>query len=510
MIVQNVNQSFDFNSSNLIRNTFPYKVNDLYANYDFIEDSTQYIDRFKHSAIVESIKRGSVNSLDIVDGGQNYMIDDQIVFDNSDTMGSGASAIVSSIEGKDVVNLETTNITIEDVTFQWLNPSTIIGKFIPEDYFENDTELVISGLSTYVDGLTNTFKIGISTEIKILVDNVPSNPNISGIVTDIHLNTIPNFVSIGSTIQIKSEKMRVLNVFPKDSVLRVKRSYNTSSYERGDSVLLKSPVFEINLNTLIFNSQINNLVYFNPKYSLGIGTLSGITSSISYNIGKLEKNLSVPTRSIYLPDHPFETNQKVTIHIPSPGNPFSVSNTSGGSLFNIPQSGTTQDVYIIKKSKDYIGIVTSVGLTTTSEGVFFVDYGSDNYEYYFQSNYKTVTGNLSYLKTQVSVSTYHDLTVNDRISLKVTPKKSLGIGSSEEVYIKFDSLHNQILINPVGFNSIAVYSKNKSIEINNHGFKTGEKVFYEPSSGEMSLSGLATGNYFVYRIDNNNIKLTNT
>jgi len=510
IIEQNVDQSFDFNSSNLIRNTFPYKVNDLYAKYDFIEDSTQDVDQFKHSAIVESIKRGSVNSLDIVDGGQYYMIDDQIVFDNSDTMGSGASAVVSSIEGNPVVKLETTSILREDVSFQWSNTSTIIGKFIPEDYFENDAEIIVSGLSTYVEGLTNTFKIGISTEIKILTDNVSSNPNISGIVTDIHLNIIPNFVSVGSTIQVKSEKMRVLNVFPKDNVLRVKRSYNTNNYERGDSVLLKSPIFEINLRTSKFNSIINNPVYFNPKYSLGIGTISGISSSISYNVGKLEKNLSVPTRSIYLPNHSFETNQKVTIHIPSPGNPFSVSNTSGGSLFNIPQSGTTQDVYIIRKSKDYIGIVTSVGLTTTSEGVFFIDYGSDNYEYYFQSNYETVTGNLNYLRTQVSVSTYHDLTVNDRISLKVTPKKSLGIGSSEEVYLKFDSLHNQILINPVGFNSIAVDSKDKSIEVSNHGFKTGEKVFYEPSSGEFCLSGLSTGNYFVYRIDEDNLKLTKT
>ena len=510
VINQTFNQSFDFNSSNLIRNTFPYKINDPYARYDFIEDSTQDVNQYKHSAIIESTKRGSIDSFDIIEGGQNYMVDDSVLFDNSETMGAGVFANVASIAGKNVIKLETELDYKENVIFEWKDSSRIIGKFIPEDYFKNNTRLVISGLSTYVMGLNGSFEIGINTEKRTLFEDIPSNTLISGIVTDISLTGIPDFVSIGSTIQINSEKMRVLNVFSNDSVLRVKRSYNTSNYERGDVVVLSSDIFEINARTSYFNSKINKKIYFNPKYSVGVGTISGITSSISYSIGKLNKKIDVPTRSIYLPDHPFETNQKVTLYIPSPGNPFSVSNTSGGGLFNIPSSGTKQDVYIIKKTKDFIGIVTSVGLTTSSEGVFFVNYGSDDFEYYLESKYENITGRVDKVSTLVSLSTYHGLVANDEVTLSVLPKESVGIGSSSEIYLQFNLENNQILINPVGFNSISVDSAGNSIKILNHQFKTGEKVFYNTNLNNLPLSGLSTGNYFIYKIDENNVQLCQT
>jgi hypothetical protein len=510
VIEQNFNQSFDFNSSNLIRNTFPYKINDSSAKYDFIEDSIQDINQYKHSAVIESTKKGGVTSFDIIDSGQNYKVNDTVIFDNSKTMGAGAFANVASIVGKDLIKLETNLDYRENVVFEWKNSSVINGKFIPEDYFEDKTRLVVSGLSTYIKGLDDSFQIGINTESHALLENVSPNVIISGIVTDISLTQIPNFVSVGSTIQINDEKMRVLNIFANDSVLRVKRSYNTNSYERGDRVVLNSNIFQINLRTDYFESKINKKIYFNPKYSVGVGTISGITSSISYSVGKLDKNIDVPTRSIYLPDHPFETNQRVTLYIPSPGSPLSASNTSGGSLFSIPSSGTKQDVYIIKKTKDFIGIVTSVGLTTTSDGVFFADSASDNFEYYFESKYKNVTGKISNISTLVSVSTYHSLSANDEITLSVTPKKSIGIGSSEEINLKFDNTNNQILINSIGFNSTSVSSAENSIEIFNHGFKTEEKVFYSTPPNNLSLSGLSTGNYFIYKIDENNISLCHT
>ena len=46
------------------------------------------------------------------------------------------------------------------------------------------------------------------------------------------------------------------------------------------------------------------------------------------------------------------------------------------------------------------------------------------------------------------------------------------------------------------------------IKFNNHGLKTGQKVFYN-SSNDIA-SGLTTAGYFVYRIDDNNIRLSKT
>ena len=83
--------------------------------------------------------------------------------------------------------------------------------------------------------------------------------------------------------------------------------------------------------------------------------------------------VSTPTHSIRLPNHPFKTNQRVTLTKPGKfknqvGYALTVSKDDGVTTFNIPETGNSQDVYVIRKSRDYIGIVTEVGLTTTSNG----------------------------------------------------------------------------------------------------------------------------------------------
>ena len=40
-----LNQSFNFNNSSLIRNTLPYKINDEYADNDFIIESNEIINQ---------------------------------------------------------------------------------------------------------------------------------------------------------------------------------------------------------------------------------------------------------------------------------------------------------------------------------------------------------------------------------------------------------------------------------------------------------------------------------
>lgn len=140
-----------------------------------------------------------------------------------------------------------------------------------------------------------------------------------------------------------------------------------------------------------FESKVNDLVYFNPKESVGVGTTPGIGIGVTNNIGIQTNNvISIPTQSIYLPNHPFKTNQSVIFTKPGTASSISVANTSGGAAFNLPSNGNSQTVYIIKKSVDHIGIVTQIGLTTTTNGLFFVNNGSNDYRYSLQSNFDQV------------------------------------------------------------------------------------------------------------------------
>ena len=118
--------------------------------------------------------------------------------------------------------------------------------------------------------------------------------------------------------------------------------------------------------------KLNDEIFFNPHEAIGVGTAVGLGSTSTSTLGDLIKVVSTPLQSIRVPNHPFVTNQRVTLTKPAVGYALTVSDDNGVSTFNIPSSGNTQDVFIINKSENYIGIVTQVGLTTNTNGLSFV------------------------------------------------------------------------------------------------------------------------------------------
>ena len=124
--------------------------------------------------------------------------------------------------------------------------------------------------------------------------------------------------------------------------------------------------FKINLNTKNFVSENKSISYFNPQLSIGIGTEDGKETLVTQYYGSFARQVSIPTRSIYLPDHPFETNDLISLSVsPIVGSAsINVANSSSSTQFAIPpEVNEEQQLYVIKKSKDFIGIVTQVGLT---------------------------------------------------------------------------------------------------------------------------------------------------
>ena len=136
--------------------------------------------------------------------------------------------------------------------------------------------------------------------------------------------------------------------------------------------------FTIPVKTEKFDSRVDDIVYFNSKQSVGVGT-SGVASRQNYVIGETSTVVSIPERAIYLPNHPFKTGQKLTLTRPNIVNSeFDVSSTNSASgSFQLPFAGqTSTDVYAVKKDENYIGIVTTrVGIGSTSEGLYFLGNG---------------------------------------------------------------------------------------------------------------------------------------
>lgn len=506
-----LDQNNDIDSTKLLRNTYPYRVSQQYSKNDFlpsVDFST------KQSSKIETVKSGIVENIDVILPGEGYVVGDQIVFDDTGTEGYGARAEVSEVYNKnDIISLQTEYKNYENVTFAWKNSNTIIGKILPYHNLENGANIQIIGLSTSIKNLSGNKKIKVESYSSRLTKSFDANVAV-GVSTDIYIEKIPENVSVGSSIFIKNESFKLLNIFG-DNIARVQRNRIGFSHTISEEVLFYPDSFEITQSTDYFESSLPEKVYFNPKLSVGVGTFFGSSSIINQYVGNYLKEVPVITQSIYLPNHNFKTNQKVILNIGSYGTPFTVSNTtdpSGGKTFNLPYTGTSEYVYIINKSKDYIGIVTQVGLTTQTSGLYFINNGSDYGDYSFESFLEAnekVYGTVNEIQTKVSISTNHTLKNNDSISLEVIPNLNVGgITTTESLKIKYNSDYNVLLVNPVGFGSTSVNVFSNTIRLPEHNLKTGQEIFYR--SSDQTIQNVSTGKYYAVVVDKDNIKLSRT
>ena len=488
-----LNQKFDFNNSSLSRNTLPYKISELNADNDFIIESNE-IKRQKVS--IESVEQGSVSFIQIINSGEDYKVNDTLVFDNTDTSGGGISANISSLEGKNITDINTSNELYTDVLFTWRNDGRVEATISPFHTLSDNDYVTISGFSTSkLTELNDYFQI-----------NVPTIPN-SGLTTEItssgagtteiYVTQIPPGVSVGSSIGIGTETLEILNVYQNKNVFRVKRGDSGIAHTVGTAVSFKTKSFTIDKKLDYFDSKPNDRVYFNPRESVGVGTTSGVGYSTSFAFGNETITGSIPTRRISLEDHPFQTNQKLTFNL-NGNNVISISTSPDGTPFDLPQT-----VFAVNKSPSTIGIKT----TRTSEEIYFVNNGSDSDEYYFESNFEQQTAKVDKIITTVSVSTAHGLNIGDQISLNVKPNLSVGIGTSTSVRVNRNSLTGNIQINPIGFSSLGVNSSTNEITITSHKLNTGDKIYYDADD---IISGLETGSYYVYKVNSDIIKLSET
>lgn len=498
-INSNINQLFDFNNSKLIRNTFPYKISDPYANNDFIVESNEFS---QQKSIIESVTDGYVSGFDILNSGENYKVGELLEFDNTNTSGGGLLSKVSSIKGKDIVNINTSTQQYSNAIFTWKNALEVNVSILPNHNLTNNDTVIISGFSTNLSKLNGYYKVGFTSYYSNVLETIPSST--VGVTTEIYASQIPENISIGSSIAINNEILSVIQVFKNLNILRVKRGLTGVSHTATSPINFIPNSFTISKNIDYFDSKLNDKVYFNPVESVGIGTTTGITNSVTFKFGDSNITRSIPTKGIYIENHPFKDNQQVVFTKPSGTSAISISTSPSASPTYLPSSGNSQVVYIVNKNINTIGIKTQIG----APEVFFIVNGSNNSEYSFESSYNQIIGTVSKIKSTIAVSTSHNLSSDDNILLNIKPNLSVGIGTSTSIYVKKDTTSGNILINPIGFSSTGINTTSNTISINSHNLNTGDKVLY--SATDLVASGLSTGAYYVYKVDSNTFKLSET
>ena len=309
----------DINDTDLIRNTRPYNFLFKKTTYDFLVNPN---DINQQKTFVTDTTEGTIDVVGIVTGGSGYKVRDTLFFDNEKSSGYQANAGVSVIEGKTINQISIANTTFNDVEFiSNLDSSSFVGyTTIPHNFYETEWA-IISGLNT--SGFTNNQpqSVGIKTE-KFKLFNEVSGISTTGIVTFFNLVGDLNSFSIreNDVLGIGTEQVKVLNVDPELSRVRVIRQYNStigSSHTTNSLVSAKPRTFNFAPITGedISDYRLNRELYFNPKESVALGNVSGvgIGSTLFFsNPGTGISEIFIPTKSIYIKDHELNSGYALT------------------------------------------------------------------------------------------------------------------------------------------------------------------------------------------------------
>jgi hypothetical protein len=503
------NQDLDFNNLNLVKWTVPYRVEDTESKYEYFEF---FRDLSKKDIVIEQSSSGSINSIEIVNGGDNYQINDALVFDNNGTSGFGAIAKVSEISGVGVSSISSQSNTISGVTFI-SDGVTVTGIASTYHSLKNNSYVNISGISTtLLKSLEGFRKVNVSNLETNLLANLASSAT-TGIVTSIQVGASLSLFDIDCQIKVDSEVMKVIGQDYKNNLLNVLRPISGPSHTSPATVELLPNKFT--LSSLVFNpasySEVNNHYYFNPSESVSIGSSLGVGLGNTLSIYPLGYGVSqtkyVQTGGIYLPNNKFNTGDKIT-YIPG----------TSSIVTNYGNLDTFSNLYILKLTPDVIGIVTNkTDISDQTRILTYTGSGTGNL-HKFSTDKPIITGTISNTTCTVSTASTHGLSVGDLVKVNVIS------GITTTYVVGYSTASNRTLINgevnpkiDVYYNSTIVFDlSDASLSGKTFNLYTDEKflnsyfgnvvngVEVEKTSNELTLTiSENTPNLFYYVSDSN-------
>jgi hypothetical protein len=519
----------DFEYVDLFRNTKPTKTSSFYGFNEYLNDSTRDI---RQNSIIESTRKGKITDYNIVSAGSSYKSGDTINLSKQPLFGRSARISVGRIVGKDIVSIGSSTISAENFEL-FVGGGLAIGYCTAPHNFENKNRAIISGLSTHsyanlngTQNITNTQRIWILNEY---LDS-PSN---TGLTTNIHLNGPydPLYVRENSIIGIglsaeNIEQLKVLNVDPLNSVMRVQRNYNGTvgyAYSSGTIALDIRNKFAFDVGFTTFTSNPPTFQrYFDPSQVVGLGTTAsvGVGTTIAYqthnNIAPphLQENTDyqpgtaytsriIPIKTIFIPNHSFNTGDTLTY---SNGGGTSIEVSDGIGTFVLSDQST---VYAIKESSNLLGIsTTKVGLGSTGS---FVGLGSTAIQlaftvsgvgvtHSFKAETNPITGNANIYEAVLTTKEAHGLTFNDNIRLVSIPN------ITKNIFVQYNDYNRRIVFDRKKFEPAGITSFTNTINVPNHNLNSGDKVIYT-TTGNAPVGLSDQGMYYAIAIDSNNLKL---
>jgi hypothetical protein len=489
----NYNQDLDLNTLNLIRNVSPYYLNSTTSYYELIDDVDS---KYKQEFNVRTISTSGIDDIDIYNSGDDYSVGDILKFENKDTGGIGANAVVSSIQGKSISSIDIGVSTIFSTRFSKIG-SLITGISDEPLDFINSELVEISSVSNtlykFLEGVktVNVFtkKVGITTDIK--------NISETGNITEIFPNDISEF-EVGDYIKIDNESLKIIQIIPRDNKFIVERLNNVGIHSSGISEVELLPrkfrFFDTTSKLLLIE---NITTYFSPDDVISFGE-----ESRQYEISGVS-TITIPEKSIYIPNHSYQTGQPLTYNSGINGTPLLVYNSPGEVSFSLVDN---QTLYAVNFGKDFVGISTigfssSIGIGSTYSSLYFDSSISGvGAAHSLTTQYAEVFASVENYSVIISTEINHDLNTGDIINLNITPE------ITEIVKFRYDPVIQKITTDLIEFDAETVDTETSEVEIVSNELNTGDKIVYY-SNNASPIGGLENNkSYFIIKEDFKKIK----
>ena len=487
-------------SISLIRNLGPYYVNSTYSGYGLID---KIKNKYKQEFLVKETYPSSIDEFLIYDKGNNYKVTDNLVFDNVDTGGTGASAAVSRVRGKGLHRISVGITTFNNATISNSGNSITVDTGYPHNLLSGD-RVLISGISTNqyseYEGFKNIFVQNISPTgiVTNIADFLTTGNSVS-----IFVNSVVGY-EVNDYIRIDSEILRITSIDPERKMFSVDRISNIGVHTAGiSSVTLLPRKFVFSNSSSNQKIKKNDTLYFSSKTLVGFGTTGS-----NYNLFNGE-NLFVPSKTIYIRDHNLFTGQELKYNVGVGGTGLLVSNSNFASSFNLIDG---QTLYAVNYGKNYLGISTVgfstiSGISTNNNSLFIYDsVGVTGASHSITTLYPSVTGRVENFFLTATTKEPHSLNNGDFVRFNLIPNLV------ETVSLRYDLELRKITTGLKTFDtSTSVLVNSSEIQISNNNLKTGDKIVYY-NNGNTTIGGL-TNNRTYYVIKNHpdrfNLAVTN-
>ncbi len=471
----NFNQTIDITSLNLIRNTSPYYLNSDTSTYDLLSKSDE---KYKQEFSVTKTLNSGIGSVSVYSAGTGYKVGDNVVFNNFGTGGTGASAVVSRIKGKDINTIKVGISTHTGVKL-FSNGNGIVGfTQSPHGYITGEIiqiSAVSDSIHANLEGSRTIFVPQKNVNLLSDIDTLAATGLTTSIVVgDISGFNVNDFIRIG-----EEETAQIVRILPEESAFVVNRLTNSGIHTVGISSITLLPT-EFRFGLASVNRQIprNDLYYFDSKSFIGFGTqINNYTLSDG-------NNLAIPAGGIFIPNHKFQTGQALKYHVGYGG----TSLIAGGQSL---ADGST--VYAVNLGINFVGLSTAPNVTTPlviSDNVVVTGAAHS-----LTSSFSDVNCKVEEFSLDVVTQDAHKLNSLEKVQFNLLPRLT------DSFNVRYDPELRKLTSEKIEFDSSqsGVNITSNEISIPNNTFETGDKIVYYVGSGT-TIGGLVDNEtYFVIK-----------